>query len=231
MEDLVARSSLPTQRPQLDILSFKRQDRPYAIRHPERLFMSDALLALHFQNDICHPDGLIPFSLDRNTKDTAHFLEASRRALAAARRAGWTIVHVHIAFAEDYSDLLRNCRLFLKTETLGALKRGSWGAAALAGFEPTDGEIVVTTNGNSGFRRSGLENELRGRGITRLNVIGLATQFSVEHTVRDAADIGFHVRLLADCCASGDMEAHRASLRTLAMLADVVDGDAALPSR
>ena len=193
--------------------------------------MSDALLALHFQNDICHPDGRIPFSLDRHSKEAAHFLDASKNALAAARHAGWTIVHVHIAFAEDYSDLMRNCRLFLKTETLGALKRGSWGAAALAGFEPRDHEIVVTTNGNSSFGRTQLENELRSRGITRLNVMGLATQFSVEHTVRDAADIGFHVRLLANCCASGDVEAHRASLRTLAMLADVISSDAVLPAR
>ncbi len=191
--------------------------------------MSDALLALHFQNDICHPDGRIPFSLGRKTKDAAHFLDASEHALAQARRAGWTIAHVHIAFAEDYSDLMRNCRLFLKTETLGALKRGSWGAAALAGFEPTDGEIVVTTNCNSAFRRTELEKELRDRGIARVNVMGLATQFSVEHTVRDAADIGFGVRLFADCCASGDMEAHRASLRTLTMLADVVTSDGALP--
>jgi nicotinamidase-related amidase len=191
--------------------------------------MSDALLALHFQNDICHPDGRIPFSLDRNTKNAVNFLEASKRALVEARRAGWTIAHVHIAFAADYSDLMRNCRLFLKTETLGALKRGSWGAAALAGFEPTDREIVVVTNCNSGFRRTELESELRERGITRVNVMGLATQFSVEHTVRDAADIGFSVRLFADCCASGDMAAHRASLRTLTLLADVMNSDDALP--
>jgi nicotinamidase-related amidase len=187
----------------------------------------DALLALHFQNDICHPDGCIPFSLERNTQDAAHFLDASRRALATARRAGWTIAHVHVAFAPDYSDLMRNCRLFLKTETLGALKRGSWGAAALAGFEPMEADIVVTTNANSAFRRSALEGALRARGINRVNVMGLATQFSVEHTVRDAADIGYRVRLFADCCASADMEAHRAALHTLTMLADVVQSDEA----
>jgi biuret amidohydrolase len=193
--------------------------------------MSDALLALHFQNDICHPDGRIPFSLERNTSDAADFLRASGRALAAARRAGWTIAHVHIAFAEDYSDLLRNCGLFLKAETLGALKRGSWGPAPFAGFEPADGEIVVTNNCNSSFRRTGLETMLGDRGVSRVNVMGLATQFSVEHTVRDAADIGYSVRLFADCCASGDMEAHRASLRTLTLLADVMNSDAALPRR
>jgi biuret amidohydrolase len=193
--------------------------------------MSDALLALHFQNDICHPDGLIPFSLDRSTSAAANFLSASKRALDEARRAGWTIAHIHIAFAPDYSDLLRNCRLFLKTETLGALKRGSWGAAAFAGFEPMAHEIVVTTNCNSGFRRTDLDLMLNERGIDRVNVIGLATQFSVEHTVRDAADIGHRVRLFGNCCASGDMEAHRATLRTMPMLADVMESREILPDR
>jgi len=63
--------------------------------------------------------------------------------------------------------------------------------------------------------------------IGRVNVIGLATQFSVEHTTRDAADIGYRVRLFADCCASGDVEAHRASLRTLRLLAEVVSSEVA----
>jgi len=91
----------------------------------------DALIALHFQNDICHPQGRIPFSLDRGSSEAQRFLDASKRTLEAARRAGWTIVHMHIVFAEDYSDLLRNCRLFLKAEALGALKRGSWGSPAV----------------------------------------------------------------------------------------------------
>jgi nicotinamidase-related amidase len=193
--------------------------------------MRDALLALHFQNDICHHDGLIPFSLDRSTSAAANFLAASKRALDEARRADWTIAHIHIAFAPDYSDLLRNCRLFLKTETLGALKRGSWGAAAYAGFEPAADEIVVTTNCNSGFRRTDLEATLAERGVGRVNVMGLATQFSVEHTVRDAADIGYHVRLFADCCASGDMAAHGATLRTMPLLADVMESREALPGQ
>ena len=111
----------------------------------------DALIALHFQNDICHPQGRIPFSLDRGSSEAACFLDASKRALGAARHAGWTIVHMHIVFAEDYSDLLRNCRLFLKAEALGALKRGSWGAAPFDGFEPRGGEIFIAGNGNSAF--------------------------------------------------------------------------------
>jgi len=189
--------------------------------------MNDALIALHFQNDICHPNGRIPFSLQRGTGGASAFLEASKRALTLARRAGWTIAHMHIVFAEDYSDLPRNCRLFQKTEALGALKRGSWGAAPLAGFEPSEQDIFVTGTGNSAFRRTDLEARLGQRAIDRVNVMGLATQFSVEHTVRDAADMGYVVRLFADCCASGDPEAHHASLRTLTMLADIVGSETA----
>src|ERR1700722_1294724 len=185
--------------------------------------LNDALIALHYQNDICHPRGLIPFSLHPGPRAAARFLDGSRRALESARRAGWTIAHMHIVFAADFSDLPRNCRLFAKTHELGALKQGTWGAAAYQGFEPLDGEILVAGNANSAFRRTGLEDLLRDRSVQRINVMGLATQFSVEHTVRDAADLDYPVRLLADCCISGDMKAHRASLRTLVMLADVVE--------
>ena len=126
--------------------------------------MADALIALHFQNDICHPEGRIPFSLDRRSGEADAFLTESRRSLERARDAGWMIVHVHIAFAENYSDLLRNCRLFSAVEKLGAVKKGSWGAAALSGFEPRPGEEVVVHNCNSAFRRTELERKLAGRG-------------------------------------------------------------------
>ena len=107
-------------------------------------------------------------------------------------------------------------------ERLGAVKRGSWGAAPFEGFEPGDGEIALIHNRNSAFRNTGLEGLLRDRRIDRLTVMGLATQFSVEHTVRDAADLGYSVRVLADCCASADTQAHTASLKTMAMLAEIV---------
>ena len=191
--------------------------------------MADALIALHFQNDICHPDGRIPFALNRNTPEAEAFLAASKAALARARANGWTIAHIHIAFAADYSDLPRHARLFRKAAEFGAVKRGSWGAAAFAGFEPRDGEIAVSHNCNSAFRNTDLDRLLRDRGVENLHVMGMATQFSVEHTVRDAADLGYRVSLLGDCCATADLEAHRCSLRTLAMLADIVTSDSLKP--
>jgi nicotinamidase-related amidase len=188
--------------------------------------MADALIALHFQNDICHPDGHIPFSLNRNTPEAEAFLAASRRTLGAARAKGWVIAHVHIGFADDYSDLPKNSRLFRKVSDFGAVKRGSWGAAPYEGFEPHPGEIVVSRPRNSAFHDTGLDAALRARNVDRLYIMGLATQFSVETTVRVASDLDYRIVILADCCAAADMEAHHASLRTLAFFADVATSDA-----
>lgn len=188
--------------------------------------MSNALIALHFQNDICHRDGLIPFSRDRSGETPPRFLEASRALLHGARLKGWTVIHVAIAFAPDYSDLPRNCRLFAAVEKLGAVKRGSWGAAAIEGFEPAEGDIALVHSCNNAFQGTDLDRILRERGVRRVFVMGLATQFSVEHTVRHAADLGYLVTVARDCCATADLEAQQASFKTMSMLADIVDSRA-----
>jgi biuret amidohydrolase len=97
--------------------------------------MRDALIALHFQNDICHPQDRIPFSLNRDTGE--EFLRASKRALDAARSAGWTIAHMHIVFAEDYSDLHATAASSKKLEISGLSGAvhgapGHWPVSSLA---------------------------------------------------------------------------------------------------
>ena len=187
--------------------------------------MPKALIALHFQNDICHRDGKVPFSLDRDGGDPKVFLETSRSLIKTAREKGWTIIHIHIAFAGDYSDLLRNCRQFKAVAEVGAVKRGSWGAAAMEGFEPEESDIALVHSCNNGFHGTGLDGVLRGRGIDTVAVMGLATQFSVEHTVRHAADLGYFVTVVRDCCVSANAAAHAASLDVMSYLADIADRD------
>jgi nicotinamidase-related amidase len=51
--------------------------------------------------------------------------------------------------------------------------------------------------------------------------MGLATQYSVEHSVRHAADLGYSVTMIRDCCGSADPIAAEASFKAMAMLADV----------
>jgi nicotinamidase-related amidase len=155
--------------------------------------------------------------------DSAEFLEASRKVLERAREVGFVIAHIHIAFLPDYSDLPRNCRLFRKVQELGAVKLGSWGAEPYEGFEPLPGEIRLIHKGNSAFFATGLQSILEARSITDLAVCGLATQFSVEHTVRDAADRGYRVTVLRDCCASANAAAAVAAFEVISMLAEVAN--------
>lgn len=183
--------------------------------------MTRALIALHFQNDICHPDGVVPFAVDRASADAEGFLDASRRTIARARGADWLIAHVHIAFRPGYSDLPRNCRLFRAVETLGALKLGTWGAEPMEGFEPEPGDLLLTHRANNAFHGTGLEGALRVAAVNEVAVMGLATQYSVEHTVRHAADLGYAVTLIRDCCASANPAAAEASFAAMAMLAEV----------
>lgn len=185
--------------------------------------MSKALIVLHLQNDICHPEGRIPFAVDRSGPGPERFLAACKDMIGQARGHGWTVVHVHIAFQPDYSDLPRNCRLFGAVETLGAVKRGSWGAAPMAGFEPADGDLHFIHTGNNAFHGTGLDDILRERGVTDIAVAGLATQYSVEHTVRHACDLGYAVTMVRDCCGSANAAAAEASFAAMAMLADIVD--------
>jgi nicotinamidase-related amidase len=59
--------------------------------------------------------------------------------------------------------------------------------------------------------------------VTDIAVIGVATQYSVEHTVRHAADLGLNVAMIRDCCGSANSEAAEASFAAMALLAEIRD--------
>lgn len=97
--------------------------------------------------------------------------------------------------------------------------RGTWGAA----FHPDlkiDGEVVRKgtegEDGYSGFStrdpKSGeqsataLQGLLAERGIERVVVAGLATDYCVKETVRDACRLGFETTVLFDAIAAVDLE-------------------------
>ena len=96
-------------------------------------------------------------------------------------------------------------------------------------MEAAKGLAALGTIGSMlGAVRSGFFDAF-GRALLELKPVESQVETAVEHTVRDAADIGYRVRLFPDCCASGDMEAHRATLRTMPMLADLMESREALP--
>jgi nicotinamidase-related amidase len=65
---------------------------------------------------------------------------------------------------------------------------------------PLPGETVVAKTTNSAFIGTNLEQRLRAAGLTALVIVGVATNNSVEATVRMAGNLGFDTYLVEDCC-------------------------------
>ena len=59
---------------------------------------------------------------------------------------------------------------------------------------------------------------LRNAGITTLVITGIATEFGVESTARDAANRGFFPVIISDAVSSYNQEAHFRSLENLKAL-------------
>ena len=182
-----------------------------------------ALLALHYQNDVLHPDGLIRVGIaDDEVRRTV--IEHASTLLTEARRRDWVIVHVRIAFRPDYADLPRNIPIFLRTEKLGAVKDGTWGSEFYASLAPRASrrEFALKHTSISAFRGTSLDQLLRAHGIVRVMTAGVATHSVVEGTVREAAESGYEVSVIADACAATLRSIHDASLASMALMARIV---------
>jgi nicotinamidase-related amidase len=186
------------------------------------------LLALHYQNDVVHPDGRIRLGLAEDDAGRAAVLDAAERLLAGARAAGIPVVHVRVAFRPDHADVIRNGPIWDNVVRLGALAEGSWGAEFHARLRPLPDEFVVRHGRINAFFGSPLEETLRLFGPRTLAIAGVATNSVVEHTARHAADMGFHVVVAADACASSRPHLHLAALENIALIGRVAEVDALL---
>jgi nicotinamidase-related amidase len=106
------------------------------------------------------------------------------------------------------------------------LRPGPHGNAMKPGFEPRDGEWLITKQVNSAFIGTSLEARLRGAGITGVTLFGITTDQCVSTTARMASNLGFATTLVEDACACFDQVAfdgrrmraetlHRAHVTTL----------------
>ena len=173
-----------------------------------------ALLAMDFENDIVHENGAFKdFGFAAMVKQN-DVLAKSVRLLDAARRSGVKVIYVAIEYRPGYPGRPANCGLFQGTIQANAIVEGTWGAAIHEAVAPKDGEPIVTKRGVSAFYGSDLAALLAAGGIDTLLLCGVATNFVVEGTAREAADQGFNVVIVGDCCSSASQEAHDAALNT-----------------
>lgn len=90
-------------------------------------------------------------------------------------------------------------------------RAGSAGAAFAAELALPDDALVVSkadsaaVDAYSAFAGTPLAAQLRERGITRLTVCGLATDYCVLNTVTDALEEGFHTLIVAEAMRAVDV--------------------------
>ena len=166
----------------------------------------DALLVIDVQNDFC-PGGALPIEEgDRVVPVLNRWLRAAReRGIPVYATRDWH-PRGHLSFAEAGGRWPAHC--LQDTE----------GAAFHADLElPAD--VVLVTKGvrfdldqYSAFNETGLEERLRGDGVRRLWVGGLALDVCVRATVLDALRAGLEVRVLVDATRPVAAEEGRGAL-------------------
>lgn len=110
------------------------------------------------------------------------------RLLAAWRASGRPVIHVR----------------HLSLNPASGFHPGQPGAAFQEAFVPGAGEHVVDKHVTDAFAGSGLERYLRLRSIDALVFAGVATNYSVEATVRSAGCLGFGAVVVSDACFTFD---------------------------
>ena len=79
---------------------------------------------------------------------------------------------------------------------------GTPGVEIREGLRPLEGETLIEKNFPNSFRGTALQNYLDKNKIKNLVVAGMMTHMCVDASVRQAADLGYKVTLLADACAT-----------------------------
>jgi nicotinamidase-related amidase len=183
--------------------------------------MTVALLALHYQNEVVHPQGRIRLGIAEQGPERASVIAAARRLLGGARACRIPVISVRIAFEPGHAEVRPNAEIWRRVVAGRLVQEGSWGAEFYEGLGPLPDETVVTHTRNNAFYRSSLDEVLRHLATTRLVLAGIATNYSVESTARHASDAGYDTVVIADACAAASPAAHRASLAALELLATI----------
>ncbi|MEX0630371.1 MAG: isochorismatase family protein [Chloroflexota bacterium] len=169
---------------------------------------STALLVVDVQNDFADPSGSL------SVRGGADIVPRLNAEIQRALEAGSTVIYTQDwhppstpHFAKDGGIWPVHC----VTDT--------WGAAfhpALVVAGPSVRKGINGEDGYSGFtmrdpvtgadRPTELESMLRERGVARVVIGGLATDYCVRATAMDAVDRGFAVAVLTDAVAAVDLQ-------------------------
>jgi nicotinamidase-related amidase len=159
-----------------------------------------ALLVIDMQNDYCSAGyymGKAGYDIERLRRPIAPI----QRLLAAARRAGLTIIYTrqyHVPDAqEEGAQEDRDGGSFPRT----ALK-GETGWEIIPELAPQADETVLDKTTCSAFVSTDIHELLKSKAIGTLILCGNTLDVCVHSTLRSASDLGYDCITLADCCGA-----------------------------
>ena len=102
-----------------------------------------AVVLIEYQNDFTSEGGALHGAVEEVMAKT-DMLANTRRVVDAARKAGATVMHAPISFAEGYGEISKHPYGILKGVVDGnAFVKDSWGAAIVEELAPQEGDIVI----------------------------------------------------------------------------------------
>lgn len=154
-----------------------------------------ALVIIDLQNAIV--------AMNTAPHSTAQVVANSARLAEAFRAKGAPVVYVRVDI-NDFMKLPVDQPHNMGDQPLPAALSE---IAPAAGFQA--GDILITKRHWGAFAGTGLEQQLKGRGIDTVVLTGISTNIGVESTARQGTGLGFAFVLVEDACAAQDAEQHR----------------------
>lgn len=140
--------------------------------------------------------GIVSRPLDPH--DATTVIANSVRLANALATAGGLIVPVHVAFSNDDGDRLKSP---VDSPTPGGSMPPDW-SELVPEIAALGATVVITKRNWSAFHGTELDLQLRRRGIKTIVVGGIATNFGVESTARDAWQHGYELIIAEDASSS-----------------------------
>lgn len=160
----------------------------------------------------------------------AEFVQNLKLFIGAARRTNIPIIYTKIASVpRDYDS---SARIYMLMKRLGVddpeklppyMEPGSPESEIYREVSPRDSDVILDGKFTASiFYGTIFEYMLRNRGINTILFTGIATEFGIDSSARDAYNRGFYSIIVEDCVSSLDKEMHVAALKSITKMCIVI---------